>query len=60
MCKKKLYGYERGRLKYDGLHSNWCSKGDYNDLYDLCKEDVEPIVPKVKHFIDKVASLIEI
>lgn len=35
-------------------------KGDYNDLYDLCKEDVEPIVPKVKHFIDKVASLIEI
>ena len=25
-----------------------------------CMTYVEPIVPKVKHFIDKVASLIEI
>ena len=39
---------------------NWRSKGDYNDLYDFCKEDVEPIVPKVKQFIDKVASLIDL
>lgn len=37
---------------------NWRSKGDYNDLYDFCKEDVSPMMPKVKQFIDKVASLI--
>lgn len=39
---------------------NWRSKGDYNDLYDFCQEDVEPMVPKTKHFIDKIASLIQI
>lgn len=39
---------------------NWRSKGDYNDLYDFCQEDTEPMMPKVKHFIDKVASLIQI
>ncbi len=37
---------------------NWRSKGDYNDLYDFCKEDVMPMMPKVKHFIDVVASLV--
>ena len=37
---------------------NWRSKGDYNDLYDFCQEDVEPMVPRVKQFIDKIASLI--
>ena len=39
---------------------NWRSKGDYNDLYDFCKEDVEPMVPKVKSFIDNVACLIRL
>lgn len=39
---------------------NWRSKGDYNDLYDFCREDVEPIVPKVREFIDKIDSLIDI
>lgn len=39
---------------------NWRSKGDYNDLYDFCKEDVMPMMPKVKHFIDVVAGLIKI
>lgn len=37
---------------------NWRSKGDYNDLYDFCKEDVMPMMPKVRHFIDVVASLV--
>ena len=37
---------------------NWRSKGDYNDLYDFCKEDVMPMMPKVKHFIDVVAGLV--
>ena len=23
---------------------SWRSKGDYNDLYDFCKEDVEPMM----------------
>lgn len=39
---------------------NWRSKGDYNDLYDFCKEDVMPMMPKVRHFIDVVAGLIKI
>ena len=39
---------------------NWRSKGDYNDLYDFCKEDVMPMMPKVKHFIDVVAGLIKL
>lgn len=37
---------------------NWRSKGDYNDLYDFCREDVMPMMPKVRHFIDVVASLV--
>lgn len=37
---------------------NWRSKGDYNDLYDFCREDVMPMMPKVKHFIDVVAGLV--
>ena len=39
---------------------NWRSKGDYNDLYDFCKEDVIPMMPKVRHFIDVVAGLIKV
>ena len=39
---------------------NWRSKGDYNDWDDFCKEDVMPMMPKVKHFIDVVAGLIKI
>lgn len=39
---------------------NWRSKGDYNDLYDFCKEDVEPMVPNVKSSIDNVACLIKL
>lgn len=39
---------------------NWRSKGDYNDLYDFCREDVMPMMPKVKHFIDVVAGLVEL
>lgn len=27
---------------------------------NFCQEDTEPMMPKVKHFIDKVASLIQI
>lgn len=39
---------------------NWRSKGDYNDLFDFSKEDVDSMMEPTKHFIDKVASLIEL
>ena len=32
---------------------NWCSKGDYNDLFDFTKEDVDSMMNPTKHFIDK-------
>lgn len=37
---------------------NWRTKGDYNDLYDFTKEDVDSMMIPAKHFIDKTASLI--
>ena len=39
---------------------NWRSKGDYSDLYDFTKEDVDSMIQPAKFFIDKVASLIEL
>lgn len=39
---------------------NWRSKDDYNDLFDFSKEDVRPMMEPTKHFINKIASLIEI
>lgn len=37
---------------------NWRTKGDYNDLYDFNKEDVDSIMNPAKHFIDKITELI--
>lgn len=39
---------------------NWRSKGDYSDLFDFEKEDVQPMMKPVKDFIDKVATLIDL
>lgn len=39
---------------------NWRSKGDYNDLFDFSQEDVEPVMGPTKHFIDKIASIIDL
>lgn len=39
---------------------SWRSKGDYNDLFDFSKEDVDSMMKPTKHFIDKVAALIEL
>lgn len=39
---------------------NWRTKGDYNDLFDFNKEDVDSMMLPAKHFIDKVAELIEL
>ena len=38
---------------------NWRTKGDYNDLYDFNKEDVDSMMKPTKSFIDKVATLVE-
>ena len=37
---------------------SWRSKGDYGDLFDFTHDDVAPLMPKVKNFIDKAADLV--
>ena len=39
---------------------NWRTKGDYNDLFDFTEEDVSSMMVPTKHFIDKVAKLIDL
>ena len=39
---------------------SWRSKGDYSDLFDFTKEDVDSMMRPAKLFIDKVASLIDL
>lgn len=39
---------------------SWRSKGDYSDLFDFTKEDVDSMMQPTKEFIDKVSSLIQI
>lgn len=39
---------------------NWRTKGDYSDLFDFNKEDVDSMMLPAKHFIDKVAGLIDL
>ena len=34
--------------------------GDYDDFLDWTKEDVEPYIPKVETYIDKVKSIINV
>jgi uncharacterized protein (UPF0332 family) len=38
---------------------NWRAKGDYSDLFDFCKEDVDSMMNPTKKFIDAVAALIQ-
>jgi uncharacterized protein (UPF0332 family) len=37
---------------------NWRTKGDYSDLFDFTKEDVDDVMPKTRVFIDKVKELL--
>lgn len=37
---------------------NWRSKGDYSDLFDFNKEDVDSMMKPTRRFIDLVADLI--
>lgn len=39
---------------------SWRSKGDYNDLFDFSREDVDTMMQPARCFIDKMASLIEL
>lgn len=39
---------------------NWRSKGDYNDLFDFTREDVDTMMLPSKVFIDHVIALIEL
>ncbi|MDE6270831.1 MAG: HEPN domain-containing protein [Muribaculaceae bacterium] len=34
--------------------------GDYDDLFDWDKEDIEPLIPEVKVLVGKILSLVEI
>ena len=37
---------------------NWRTKGDYSDLYDFSKEDIDMVMIPARHFIDQVKGLI--
>lgn len=37
---------------------NWRTKGDYSDLYDFSKEDVDTVMIPCRQFIDKVKELV--
>lgn len=39
---------------------NWRSKGDYNDLFDFSKEDIDTMMAPARVFIDHVAELIDL
>lgn len=38
---------------------NWRAKGDYSDMFDFSKVDVDDVLPKTREFINKVKSLLE-
>ena len=37
---------------------NWRTKGDYSDLFDFCKDDVDDVMQPTRIFIDKVKLLL--
>ena len=37
---------------------NWRTKGDYSDLFDFSKEDVDSVMTPTRDFIDEVKKLI--
>ena len=38
---------------------NWRTKGDYNDMFDFSKEDVDDVLQPARQFIDKVKTLLK-
>lgn len=39
---------------------NWRTKGDYSDMFDFCKEDLDDVLQPTRSFLDKVSKLIGI
>lgn len=37
---------------------NWRTKGDYSDMFDFTKEDVDDVLLPTRHFVDKVKTLL--
>ena len=37
---------------------NWRTKGDYSDMFDFAKEDVDDVLQPTRHFLDKVKELL--
>ena len=37
---------------------NWRTKGDYSDMFDFSKEDVNDVLQPTRRFIDKVKTLL--
>ncbi len=37
---------------------NWRTKGDYNDMFDFSKEDVDDVLQPTRQFVDKVKTML--
>ena len=37
---------------------NWRTKGDYSDMFDFTKEDVDDVLQPTRNFVDKVKTLL--
>ena len=37
---------------------NWRTKGDYSDMFDFCKEDLDDVMQPTRVFVDKIKFLI--
>lgn len=58
IVRKGIISVEEFRV-YSKLLS-WRTKGDYNDLYDFTKEDVDTMMQPTLHFIKTIAELINL
>ena len=36
---------------------NWRTKGDYSDMFDFCKDDLDDVLMPTRAFLDKVSQL---
>lgn len=39
---------------------SWRTKGDYSDMFDYTKEDLDMVMLPTRHFLDKVIPLVKI
>lgn len=38
---------------------NWRTKGDYSDMFDFCKDDLDDVIQPTRVFLDKVSALLQ-